>query len=320
MFAFWKSTGFATAALLVIPGPARAGSLATSVGLEYDERAAPADCPTATELRSAIVERLGYDPFVAAEQKPELVVHVEMRRAGAGSQADIAWRTAAGAIEGERQLVSDNDQCEEVASGVVFAVAVQLEMRAANAPAPPVSPPKPAQSKPPPQQPARPHPRVVLVGLGGFVQHGVQPAEALGLRTFGALTAAHWSLGLEAHGTLPTEWRTATGSGFSASTLGLGVFPCFRASPWDVCLLGNVGQLSVRGRGVDRVRTPSSVFVGVGLRLQVTWPELEHLATLLHVDVWAPLTPRDVLVNYENVWGTAPVVFQAGLDIAAIFR
>jgi hypothetical protein len=320
MLAFWKSTGLATAALLIIPGAARAGTPETRVGLEYDERAP--DCPTRAELRSAIGERLGYDPFVEADRKPELILHVEMRRTGSGTQADIAWRSAAGVPEGERQLVSDDEQCDEVASGVVFAVAVQLEMRAASAPAiPPVPPQLPPPKAVPKKKSPPPTPRrAVLVGLGAFVQHGAQPAKAPGLRTFGALRGSRWSLGLEAFGTLPTEWRTADGSGFSASTLGLGLFPCVRSSPWDVCLLGSVGQLSVRGQGVDRPRTPSSAIIGVGLRLQLTWPELGRLATLLHADAWALLTSRDVLVNYEQVWGTAPVVLQAGLDIAAIFR
>jgi len=320
MRAFWKSTSLATAALLVIPGAARAGSRASGVELEYDDRSAPVGCPTGAELRTAIAERLGYDPFVEPQGKRELVVQVQMRRTSAGTQADIAWRNAAGAIEGERQLVSDNDECEEVASGVVFAVAVQLEMRAENSPPAAPEPPKPAPSKALPEQPPPSPPRVVLVGLGGFLEHGLQPAEAPGLRAFGAWRASHWSLGVDAYGTLTTEWRSALGNGFSARTWGVGLFPCLRASPWDVCLLGEVGQLSVTGQGVDRVRSPSSVFVGVGLRAQVTWPELGRLATLLHVDAWAPLTPRDILLNDENVWGTAPVVLQAGLDIAAIFR
>ncbi len=71
---------------------------------------------------------------------------------------------------------------------------------------------------------------------------------------------------------------------------------------------------------MDRVRSPSAAVAGLGLRLQLAWPELQHLTALAHVEAWAPLTRREVVLNHETVWATAPVVLGAGLDLAAIFR
>lgn len=322
MRANWRLTVLGAAAPLVLPALALAAPRTLRVGLDYDDRAAPSDCPTERELRGAIARQLGYDPFAEEGELRELVVHVEMQRSGTGTEAHIEWLSTGGALEGERRLASENDQCSEIASGVVFAVAVQLELRAASTPAPPPPPPRraPAPRAEPPPKARSNDARAVLVGGGAFLQHGVQPDAAAGFRTFGALRGRWWSLGLEAHGTLPTTWRTSEGAGFSANMLGLGLSPCLRAALLDICLLGNVGQLSVRGEGVDRVRSPSAALAGVGLRLQVAWPELERLAALVHVEAWAPLTPREVLVNRENVWATAPVAFAAGLDMAVIFR
>jgi hypothetical protein len=309
------------AAALLAPAVALAEQPALRVGLDYRRDAAPPDCPTADELQRAIVRQLGYDPFTADSTTDEAgprdyEVRVEIVGVGSGTRAHIEWLDGSRRLEGERRLSSESSQCAELASGVVFAVAVQLQLRAASSPRRAAAPLRPA----PKPRPAPLPDRSVLASVGMFAQRGAQPGLAAGLRAFGAWRARGWSLGLGAQATLPTTEPAADGAGFSARELGLNLAPCVRYGSWDACALGTLGLLTVRGEGVDQARTPSAPLLGAGLRLQLVWPKLEKLAGLAHLDVVALLTPRDVQLNHERVWSTAPIVIGLGLDLAAIFR
>jgi hypothetical protein len=81
-----------------------------------------------------------------------------------------------------------------------------------------------------------------------------------------------------------------------------------------------VGILSVHGAGVDRIRAPSSLVGAAGARLQLVWPELEHWGVQLEGEALVALTPRDVWVNEQRAWSTAPVVVTVALDFLTIFR
>jgi hypothetical protein len=107
---------------------------------------------------------------------------------------------------------------------------------------------------------------------------------------------------------------------FTARELSGKLAPCLRFSPVGVCGVFMVGQLHVRGEGVDQVRSPSALVAGAGAKLQLLWPALPSFGVLLQAEALALLTPRDVLINREVVWSTAPVLLGASLDLAAIFR
>jgi hypothetical protein len=141
-----------------------------------------------------------------------------------------------------------------------------------------------------------------------------------GLRIFGSLGNARLSLELSTEATLPTERSASDQTGFSARSLDAKLAPCAHAAAVGFCGLGMIGLLSVRGQGVDRIESPSSLVAGAGLRLQLLWPEQSSVAALLHAEAVILLTPRTIVLNREAVWSTAPVVFSAGLDLAAIFR
>lgn len=292
------------------------------VGLDYRAAAAPPDCPGETEVRAAVMRHLGYDPFVNAGETRDFELKIAIAQRGGTTDARLAWLGSDGTSEGERVLSSENPRCSELADALVFAIAVQLQLRA-NAQPPPAPPAPPAprvltEKRAPPPRP-RPE-RAVLLGLGLFGRWGVQPGVAKGMRSFGLLRAQSWSVGLDVHATLPTTEPVWGNTSFSARELGLNVTPCWRRSVVDACALGFLGLLSVRGEGVDQVRTPSTALLGAGLRLQLVWPELERFATLAHLDVTALLTPRDVMLNYETAWSTAPISVALGFDLGAIFR
>ncbi len=151
-------------------------------------------------------------------------------------------------------------------------------------------------------------------------QSGLTPGFSPGLRIFGSLGNARGSIELSTEAGLPAERRAPDQTGFTASTLTGKIAPCAHLSIVGFCGIGMVGQLSVRGQGVDRIASPSSLVGGAGARLQVLWPTRSVVGALLHAEALVLFTPRTVLVNQADVWSTAPVVFSAGIDLAAIFR
>jgi hypothetical protein len=313
----WLALGLGLS--LAAPAEALAQTPKLHLSLDYRTSSAPPDCPNVEELRSALNNQVGYDPFLPGAPSPtrRLLVEIAASGNGDGTVARIVWLDSAGAVEGERTLASDSADCSELASGVVFAIAVQLQLLSAGLPEQ-----EPAPATPPPASPeeARAERLAVLAGVGVFGQRGWQPGLAVGFRSFGALRGDWWSLILDAQATLPTTARFPARGGFSAREVAVGLAPCLRRAVLDFCALGRLGLVNVRGQGVDEPRAPSSPELLLGLRLQLVWPELARLATLAHLDVLAQLLPRDVWLNRERVWSTAPLAVALGVDVAALFK
>lgn len=321
----WTSVALAAVALLGDPAEALAQASPVHVELHYDVESPALSCPSAAEIRAAIVQQLGYDPFAEASQPQRYEVRVKIVRHSGGGEARIEWLDEKGNVQGQRRLTSDDDDCGELSTGVAFAVAVQVQLRAAGAPPPPapapaVSPP-PAPTKPRPRTKAvAPADRSLLIGAGGEARAGTQPGIAPGLRAFASLADRAWAFVLDAHATLPTKELASDGTGFSGREVGLGAAPCWRPGVVDLCALGSLTLTSIRGEGVDQVKRPSAAGLGLGGRLQLVWPWGGKLAAITHVDVLVQLARQDVLVNRERAWTTAPVGVAVGLDVAAIFQ
>jgi len=297
-----------------------AGPASVEVALEYRTDPALADCPSQSELSAAISKQLGYDAFAGSSAAPPHRVRAAISRTPTGTEAQVAWLDALGQSEGERRLASESSDCGEVARALAFAIAVQIQLHAASEPAPP--PPAPPPPPPPPPRPApRPAERTIraMVGAGVLAEHGLTPATSPGLRVFGSLWTRRLSVEVSTGLGLPTQVTLPDRTGFSASSLTGRVTPCARVAVVGLCVVGALGQLSVRGQGVDQVRSPSSLVAGAGGRIEVLWPALSALGVLVHLEALALLTPRTVFLNQEPVWSTAPVVLGAGFDLGALF-
>jgi len=282
------------------------------------------DCPSAGELSASIVSQLGYDPFTSDPSEARL--RVAITKLVDGAEAQIEWIDRSQQSEGERRLASGGSGCGELARSLPFALAVQIQLHSSSstaAPAPREAPaPAPAprpQNPPPPRAPAKAQ-HLVFLGAGVLARHGLTPGFSPGLRVFGALAREPWAVELSVHATLPTELRLSDGTGFSARELGANLVPCARFAPVGVCAVGTLGVLLVRGQGVDRVGSPSSITGGVGGRLQLLWPALERFGVIVQAEALVILAPRDVLLNQTAVWSTAPLAFTAILDFASLFR
>ena len=302
------------------------------VALDYQVDPTLSDCPSTAELSAAIGKQLGYDPFVAGAAATKHHLKASIQRAGEGAEAHVEWLDERGSSEGERRLSSDRPGCAELARGLTFAIAVQIQLRA-SAETPPPSPPAIA---PPPVAPKRPPPpakklrrRLVLVGAGAFAQHGLTPDISPGLRVFGSLGNELVSLEVSTQATLPSRFGSATlgqasplvpHPSFTARELSAKLAPCVHHLVAGFCAVGMLGPLHVRGEGVDRVQSPSSLVAGVGARFQLLWPVVPAFGVRLQAEALVLLTPRTVVLNRQDMWSTAPVVLGAGLDLAAIFQ
>jgi hypothetical protein len=293
-------------------------------------------CATASELRAAISRQLEYDAFVPEAAVPEYSVRVAIAKAGAGLEARIDWMDREGRSDGERRLVSETADCTELARGVVFAVAVQIQLRASSA----AVAAKPAASPPPPPPPSRRPPVLVppsrrggspsagrtstgpllLVGLGAEVSRGWSPGTAFGLGLVGAVSVGRAWLGASVGATAPTTHELPDGTGFDARSLNGTLSPCFRTPPVGWCVTGMIGRLHIRGYGVDHPLNPASTLMAIGGRLELLLPALRSFGVLVHAQVLGTLTPRDVVLNRVTAWSTAPVYVGAGVDLAMIFR
>jgi hypothetical protein len=306
------------------------------VALDYEVDPQLSDCPSGPDLSAAVSKRLGYDPFISATGPTKHRVKVSIQRTAAGTEAHVEWLDARGGSEGERRLSSESAECGELARGLSFAIAVQIQLRASPEPsaAPPqATPPVPAPAPPAPApRPARSPEsrRLVMVGAGVLAAHGLTPKVSPGLRIFGSVGNQRISLELSTQATLPSEESAeatiphlsplASPPSFSAGELSAKVAPCVRLPPFGICGVFMAGQLHVRGEGVDQVRSPSSLVAATGAKLQLVWPPGASFGVLLQAEALALLTPRDVLMNQQVVWSTAPVLLGASLDLAMIFR
>ena len=208
------------------------------VGLAYSSDPA-LDCPSTAELSSSIARQLGYDPFTLEPSAPQL--RVAITKLVDGAEAQIEWIDQHQQSEGERRLASGGAGCAELARSLPFALAVQIQLHAASAaPVTPAVTSLPVVELPPKPPKARPvvrakPPRMILVGVGTLLRHGLTPGMSPGLRVLGALSRERWSLELSAHATLPTELQRTDATGFTARELGANLVPCLRWDPVGLC-------------------------------------------------------------------------------------
>jgi len=319
---FCRNSSGALALLVVGAWTGIAAAQPLRVNLSYEVDPALDGCPTEAEFSAAVKEQLGYDPF---ELEAKHRVRAKIAALSQGLEGNVEWLNADKQSEGERRLSSPNPDCQAFARGLSFAIAVQIQLRNSADPPKP-KPAEPTQAPPVDAKPRRPAkrpaaPRVwVAVGLGPTLQHGFQPKLGVGARLFGLIRAHRWSLELGTEASFPVELRLSDGSGFSSNTLVAKLVPCFHVAQLGFCGVGMLGQLHVRGFGVDQVGSPSSFIGAAGARLGLFQPILGWLGGMLHGDVLFPLTQRTVLLNRQRVWTTDPLSFSAGIDLAAVFQ
>lgn len=314
------------------------------VDLNYEVDPALQGCPSVVEFRSIVAQQLGYDPYSA---RATLSVEVHVRSNETRIDGTIDWTIGAANKLGERRFASRIEDCREMVATVGFVVAVQIQLMAtqkALAPARQSEPEPKLRLGSEPNQLSAPRGRdaevvtltvksfgvrpswfgatnwSAIAGLGPSVGFGLGPVPVAQGRLFLALQTGWAGLEAGAEASLPSVTREAYGGGFRHELL----FGTLAACGWHVstaiCALGKVGQLQVRGEGVDKRASPDGLVAQIGPRLAYSLRLGSHLALLGHIDGLYLLTPWTVDLNHVTVWTMPRFSAVAGIDLAARFR
>lgn len=250
-------------------GVVLASSLGADPMFRLDYTRETAACPDQPALQRAVAERLGRDPFSPTAQR---TIAVRMSRGA----ADIRVIEASGVVAGQRQLVSNSEDCGELAKATALAVAIVIDPLVITRPEPeplPEPPPTPppavevAPLPPPPLPPADspppPPPQVVgdrepgrfYIGAGA----GLSVADLPNVAPAG-MVEVFWDDGRKILGARVT----ATGGGqgrLQAMLIDAGPVLCLRFGHFGGCLIGRFGALQtwVQG-GLTGATTPSVAF------------------------------------------------------------
>jgi hypothetical protein len=315
--------------------------------LKYDVDPALRACPDAVEFRSMVAERLKYDPYRGGSA---LVVEVRARPSEEGLDGSVRWSSPAESGLSERHFSPKSQDCHELMATIAFVVAVQLELMAtesgpevapkatdggtdkapdmvaspatAAAQAPSVTPSDTgaAESDSVPAAPASPSNWSALAGAGPTVGLGLAPAAIVQGRLFLAAEFTRIALEIGAEASLPTMTYQDHGGGFRYQlTLGT-LAACARHRSMQVCGLGKLGRLAVRGVAVDKPASAAGFVAQVGPRVSYSVALGDHVALLAHVDALLLLTPWTVDVNRVPMWTIPRFAGVAGIDLAARFR
>jgi hypothetical protein len=274
-----------------------------------------------------VVERLGWDPFVAAGG--ELAIHVAMRR----GRARVVVRDAAGELIGERVL-SARAECGELARVVALAIAIAIDPHVAfprrsrdvgallpgsapERPAPPAASPEPETRAPAPHSTDDTTAFDPFVGVGVIAEVGAGPEPGAGATVHVGVRRGDLSVAIEARADQSTHADFGGGRVHAALRYGA-VVPCAHRGDWLAC--GVVAAGALRGRGEDFVdpQSVSGTFVGGGARVAWEIPIAPAISARIHADVLGAVARTSLQVGGMDAWTMPPV--SAALGVAAMGR
>ncbi len=311
------------------------------VNLKYEVDPALQGCPNAVEFRAIVAQQLGYDPY--GPDAP-LGVNVRVRATESGLEGTIDWSAADANKLGQRRFTSRNEDCREMMMTVGFVVAVQIQLMATEKAktSPPHSENEPSSRSQ--EEPAKSSQELVRsvtltirsfevhaassdstkwtasAGLGSSLAFGVAPHTVAQGRLFLALQRGWVGLEAGAEASLPSTHREAYGGGYRYEQLLGTLAACGYAGTFSVCGVGKLGQIHVRGTGVDKPASSSGFLAQVGPRLGYSLGLGNHLALLGQVEALYSLTPWTVDLNQVTVWTMPRLGAVAGIDLTARFR
>jgi hypothetical protein len=316
----WAALGLAGLAILN-----ERAAYGREVAAQLDYAAAPG-CPVAGDLEAVVAARLGYSPF-RPDASERVVVRIEAP--GQALEGRVEWRNAAGQWMGERTFPSRSRNCGELVQAMGFALAVQVQLMAAEsfgsqppaAPAvieaPPATPPVDARREirvsPPESGP------IIALGAGASVGIGLAPSAIAVLRLFGGVAWSRVAVELGAELSVPSTLHRTNGSGFSEQILLGSLAGCGLRPPWSACLVTKAGEVRVAGEGVDFPARSSGVLVQAGLRLAATYVIGRRVHISAHADGLAMVTRGVVTLDAMAVWSTPRVAADLGVDVGVRF-
>ncbi len=320
--------------------------------LDYARSDHAASCPDREALQSAVVKRLGYDPFFPVARQ---TIVVEILDSEAGLRAEMHLVDADGIIRGSRELSESRGHCDELVAALALAISIALDpsaalgdesaQPAAAADAKPVEaqapensdpngsesarPPQPAAAgsatkhRPPPTkiQPQR-YPKGTPIGLraGVFSSLGAAPALAAGFRLGASVRRVWFELAAEFSDQLDAS-RTASDGGSVIGSLAEGTLaPCFASHALAACGLLNLGSFKSQGKDVPQPVNQRSLYAALGARVELSPQLFDKLHLLVNADALKSLTPITLRLHGADIWHTPFVSLAASLGLEWRFQ
>lgn len=304
--------------LFALAGFARAGEPEIAE-LRY-EGGGLGECPDEAAFRSAVVHRLGRDPFVAGAPRR---ITVRFERSGAALRALVRVEQPEKA-PGER-VIETQASCAELANGAALAVSIAIDPLVALGPPPePAAAPEPSPPPPTPATPApvAPPPAREQPDLGGFVRVGagaylgLVPGLGAGASLGFGLRLRQFSVALDAVAVPPQSARQAgSPRAVSVGFAGAEVAPCLHLAQARGCIGFGTGALLARGEGVDLPQSGSRVQANLGAGLGYSLVA-GSFAFTPSVSGWARLRTSELTLNDETIWTTPEVFGSLRLEVA----
>jgi hypothetical protein len=325
-----------TLVAVATPREGHARTVAVATRLEYS--AAPG-CPSGEGFQTIVTARLGYDVFRA--DAPDLVI-VHIEPAGRTLEGRLDWRDANGASVGEQAFPSRTGDCAELARAMGFALALQIQLRAAtiadSKPAAPTAPPMEAANAPPATKPSAAAPvesagaaavsearseaagPSVAAGAGALAGVGLSSKPIAVGRLFATVAWTHAALELAGEVSAPSTTNRADGAGFSQQQFLASLATCGVLLPFSVCAVGKVGEVRMVGQGVDVPLTASGLMIQSGLRLAVAHSLGQRAYIMGQAEGLARLTQGTVTLDSIPVWTSPRFAALLGIGVAFRFR
>jgi len=316
-----------------------------AVSLVLERGAGTESCPGEEDLRAAVAERLGFDPF---SQGAAREIRCTVRRSEGAFRARIEVVALGAAATGGRDLISHRGDCQELAEAVALTIVIAINPLIAARPPPamtvaptpePVAapagaePPRPPATIPPP--PAAPPPAVSTVARPAAapqrapsyeLRFGADVALAVGLGPSAAPAVGldgqvrRRALSLDVGARLFGQSSVTAGMGSAAVSLwSASVGACIHRGVLAACAVGSAGQFSAKGSGFATVRDSIAPYLAVGGRGVAEIPIGDRLRLRWTVEVAAPLVTVHVTVDDNDVWTSPSLNALSSLGLGLVF-
>jgi len=315
-------------ALVVVACASQARAAPPTFALRYERDADAFGCLTARELRTAVSERIGRDPFRARASQ---AIGVRVERTQYGYVAEMSLYED-GVLRGERLLSSTGSDCAPLGDALTFTLAIVIDPTHGLSAKPasrdggpseklaPLLVRLPARAYAPvpvltgdPKAPRYPSPAdddptrlTYELGVGGFAGLGAAPGALGGGLVQAAARSGplsfHLELRAELPGSVPVEGVADYPDAVVGGTLlAVAMQPCFRLgggpflpnghSAWAaVCGVAQTGAMLVAAANLRDESVGVAPWLSFGARMHLDLPVQRWLAARGFVEVLVPVT------------------------------
>jgi hypothetical protein len=303
-----------------------AAAATPNVRLSYSEGPGVSGCPPERTLSSAIVSRLGEDPFDPTGTR---VFEARIQGRGPVLEGLVRLVDEQGNHAGQRRFESSRAECAQLVRALALAISLAINPNLAtseeNGMSPAANPPEsdpsadrtapePATVLRPPEPPAEhapaaqrkersPWPWHFTLGAAVNGAVGAGPEPALGALAFGRVRRASTSFALELRYDAPFAHAVGADSVHS-SMWALAIAPCLHLAFARGCGILLAGDVGAGSQGVDAPQNPHGWFVASGLRAGVEWPFSGRLGFTAQLDGLFTIKPVRIVLDGRPVWRT----------------